>query len=80
MGRPGTGWPRLERELPQRLSRKQGRARGTLQRVGGFEGARDVQSQVLELRAQGMPGDAQQEGGPALVPAGVLQDAGQQPV
>jgi hypothetical protein len=50
-GRPGTGWPQLERELPQRLSRKKGRARGTLQRVVGFDGVRDVQSQVLELRA-----------------------------
>jgi hypothetical protein len=32
----------------------------------------------MELRAQGPPGDAQQESGPLLVPTGVLQDAGEQ--
>ena len=37
-----------------------------------------MQSQVSELRAQGLPGDAQQDGGPVLVAAGVLQDAGEQ--
>jgi len=44
----------------------------------GFDGVRDVQAQVLELGAQGPPGDAQQEGGPGLVPAGVVQDAREQ--
>jgi hypothetical protein len=37
----------------------------------------DVQSQILELHAQGPPGDAEQEGGSGLVAASVLQDAGQ---
>jgi hypothetical protein len=36
---------------------------------------RNVQAQILELRAEGLPGDAQEEGGPVLVAAGVLQDA-----
>ena len=49
--------------------------------LAGNDFVRDVQSQVAELLAQGPPGDAQQEGGPALVAAGVPQDAGeQQPV
>jgi hypothetical protein len=40
-----------------------------------------VQARVLELRAQRPPSDAQQEGGPLLVPAGVLQNAwDQEPV
>jgi hypothetical protein len=29
----------------------------------GLHGVRDAQAQVLELRAQGLSGDAQQEGG-----------------
>jgi hypothetical protein len=36
-----------------------------------------VQAYVLELRAQGPPGDAQQKGGALLIPAGVLQDVGE---
>src|SRR5262249_12105553 len=36
---------------------------------------RDVQADVLELRAQGPAGNAQQEGSPLLIAAGVLQDA-----
>jgi hypothetical protein len=44
----------------------------------GFHRVRDVQSQVADLRAQGSPGDPQKEGGPGLVAAGVLQDAGEQ--
>jgi hypothetical protein len=32
----------------------------------------------VELGAQRLPGDAQQDGGPGLVAAGVLQDARQQ--
>jgi hypothetical protein len=38
---------------------------------------RDVQPQLAEFQAQGLPGDAQQAGGLVSVPAGVLQDAGQ---
>src|SRR5260370_1152530 len=41
-------------------------------------GAGEVQAQLAQLHAQGLPGDAQQEGGPVLVAAGVLQDAGEQ--
>ena len=37
-----------------------------------------MQAQVSEFRAQGLPGNPQQEGGPLLVEAGVLQDAGEQ--
>ena len=36
-----------------------------------------MQAYVLELRALGPPGDAQQKGGPLLIPAGVLQDVGE---
>ena len=39
----------------------------------GFHRVGHVQAQVLELRAQGFPGDAEQKGGPGLVPARVLQ-------
>jgi hypothetical protein len=35
-------------------------------------------SQLAGLCAQGPAGDAQQEGGPGLLPAGLPQDAGQQ--
>jgi hypothetical protein len=54
-------------------------ARATLRQVVvvGLDEVRDVQAQVLELLAQGSPGDAQQGGGPGLVAAGVLQDARQ---
>ena len=41
----------------------------------GYDRVREVQAQVLELRAQGSPGDPQQESGPLLVTAGVLEDA-----
>ena len=44
----------------------------------GFNRVRNVQAYVLKLRAQGPPGDAHQEGGPLLIPAGVLQNAGEQ--
>ena len=44
----------------------------------GFDGLRDVQPQIAEFQAQGLPGDPQQAGGLVLIPAGVLQDAGQQ--
>jgi hypothetical protein len=44
----------------------------------GFDGARDLQSQVLKLRAQGYPGNSKELGSPALIAAGVLQDAGEQ--
>src|SRR5437764_8893014 len=37
-----------------------------------------VQAQLAELQAQSLPGDAEQEGGPELVPARVLQDAREQ--
>ena len=40
--------------------------------------ARGPQAQVAEFEAQGLAGDAQQEGGLVLIPPGVLQDAGQQ--
>src|SRR5262245_27431804 len=43
----------------------------------GFHRVRHAQAQFAEFRAQGLPGDAQQEGGPVLIPAGVFQDAGQ---
>jgi len=39
-------------------------------------GAGKLHAQVAQLRAQGLPGDAQQEGGPVLISARVLQDAG----
>jgi hypothetical protein len=39
---------------------------------------RNVQAQVAEFESQGLPGDPQQAGGLVLIPAGVLQDAGQQ--
>jgi hypothetical protein len=44
----------------------------------GFDGVRDVQPQVAEFLAQGLPGDPQQAGGLVLVPTGELKDAGQQ--
>ena len=37
-----------------------------------------MQSQLVELCARCPAGDAQQEGGPGLLPAGLPQDAGQQ--
>jgi hypothetical protein len=37
-----------------------------------------VQYQLTGLLGQGSTGGPEQEGGPAVVPAGVLQDAGQQ--
>src|SRR5262249_6754832 len=72
----GTGWD----VAPLQLSSPKKAERVALRQavLVGFDGVRDVQSQFLELRAQGPPGDAQQEGGPGLVPAGMLQDAGEQ--
>jgi len=46
--------------------------------IVGPGGAGDVQAQVAQFHAQGLPSDAQQAGGPLLVPADVLQDAGEQ--
>ena len=37
-----------------------------------------MQAEVVQLHAQGLPGDAEQKGGAVLVPAGVLEDAGEQ--
>jgi hypothetical protein len=47
-------------------------------RLVGFNRLRNVQAEVSQLRAQGFPGNPQQAGGPLLVAAGVLQDAGEQ--
>ena len=44
----------------------------------GFHRVRDMPSQLAGLCAQGPAGDAQQEGGRGLLPAGLPQDAGQQ--
>ena len=44
----------------------------------GFHGVRDVQPQVPELQAQGLPGDPQQAGGLVLIAVGIFQDDGQQ--
>src|SRR5262245_52133175 len=59
---------------------EKGRARAALRQVVfvGFNRVGNMQAQVAELRAQGLPGNPQQEGGPVLVPAGVRQDAGEQ--
>src|SRR5438105_3218591 len=45
---------------------------------GGFDGVRDVQSQLAELDAQGLPGDSQQSGGLMLIAPGVLENASEQ--
>jgi hypothetical protein len=50
----------------------------TVSLIVGSGGAGDVQAPVAQLHAQGLPSDAQQAGGSVLVPAGVLQDAGEQ--
>jgi len=53
----------------------------TAGRFVGFLRGRDVQYQLTGLLGQGSTGGPEQEGGPVLVPAGVVQDAGeQQPV
>ena len=44
----------------------------------GFHRVRDIPSQLAGLCTQGPAGDAQHEGGPGLLPAGLPQDAGQQ--
>ena len=43
----------------------------------GRGGAGDLQAKLAQLHAQSLAGDAQQNCGPVLVPAGVLHDAGE---
>ncbi len=49
--------------------------------IAGCRRTGQVRAQLVHLGAQGLAGDAQQDGGTVLVPPGVLQDLGeQQPV
>ena len=49
---------------------EKGTARAALRQVVfvGFHRVRHAQAQFAGFRAQGLPGDAQQEGGPVLIP------------
>jgi hypothetical protein len=66
---------------PQPLARVRPRhARESVLRLvvfPGFQPATDVQPQLAESAAQGLPADPQSEGGLMLIAARILQDAGQ---
>jgi hypothetical protein len=63
-----------------RLLVKKGRATAAQQQVVvvGFNRARNVQAQISELRAQGLPGNPQQAGGRLQTPCNIFQHKGQQ--
>ena len=76
--RHSAGGGQQQLEAGRRLAEKE-RARAAPWRIVlvGFDGVRGVHSQIAQLLAQGSPSDPQQESGPLLAPAGVLQDAGE---